>query len=87
MREIRRGGQVFFLYNDVATIEQMYNRLSELIPELRITIAHGQMPEQELEQTIKDFIHQRYNLLLCSTIIETGIDISQCQYYSDLPCR
>lgn len=75
LREIRRGGQVFFLYNDVATIEQMYNRLSELIPELRIAIAHGQMAEQELEQTIKDFIHQRYNLLLCSTIIETGIDI------------
>ena len=75
LREIRRGGQVFFLYNDVASIEQMYRRLSELVPELRIAIAHGQMPEHELEQTIKDFIHQRYNLLLCSTIIETGIDI------------
>ena len=75
LREVRRGGQVFFLYNDVASIEQMYNRLSELIPELRIAIAHGQMPEHELEQTIKDFVHQRFNLLLCSTIIETGIDI------------
>ena len=75
LREIRRGGQVFFLYNDVASIEHMYNRLTELIPELRIAIAHGQMPEHELEQTIKDFVHQRYNLLLCSTIIETGIDI------------
>ncbi len=75
LREVRRGGQVFFLYNDVASIEHMYNRLSELIPELRIAIAHGQMPEHELEQTIKDFIHQRFNLLLCSTIIETGIDI------------
>lgn len=75
IREIRRGGQVFFLYNDVASIERMYQRLQELIPELRIAIAHGQMPETELERTIKDFIRQRYNLLLCSTIIETGIDI------------
>lgn len=75
LREIRRGGQVFFLYNDVATIEQMYNKLLELMPELRIAIAHGQMPESQLEQTIKDFVQQRYNLLLCSTIIETGIDI------------
>lgn len=76
LREIRRGGQVFFLYNDVATIEQMYERLQNLVPELRTAIAHGQMPEHDLEQTIKDFIQQRYNLLLCSTIIETGIDIS-----------
>jgi len=75
LREIRRGGQVFFLYNDVATIERMQDRLLNLMPELRIAIAHGQMPENELEQTIKDFINQRYNLLLCSTIIETGIDI------------
>lgn len=75
LREIRRGGQVFFLYNDVASIMQMYDKLLDLLPELRIAIAHGQMPEQQLEQTIKDFIHQRYNLLLCSTIIETGIDI------------
>ncbi|MEN9946600.1 MAG: transcription-repair coupling factor [Pseudomonadota bacterium] len=76
LREIRRGGQVFFLYNDVATIEQMADELIKLLPELRIAIAHGQMPENNLEQTIKDFIHQRYNLLLCSTIIETGIDIA-----------
>ncbi|RTK98510.1 MAG: transcription-repair coupling factor, partial [Proteobacteria bacterium] len=75
LREIRRGGQIFFLYNDVASIQQMYDKLLDLLPELRIAIAHGQMPEQQLEQTIKDFIHQRYNLLLCSTIIETGIDI------------
>ena len=76
LREIRRGGQVFFLYNDVATIEQMHDKLVELMPELRIAIAHGQMRENELEQTIKDFINQRFNLLLCSTIIETGIDIA-----------
>lgn len=75
LREIRRGGQVFFLYNDVATIEKMYNKLIDILPELRIAIAHGQMPENQLEQTIKDFVQQRYNLLLCSTIIETGIDI------------
>lgn len=75
LREIRRGGQVFFLYNDVATIEKMHDKLIDILPELRIAIAHGQMPENQLEQTIKDFVHQRYNLLLCSTIIETGIDI------------
>lgn len=75
LREVRRGGQVFFLYNDVASIERMFERLINLMPELRIAIAHGQMPEAQLEQTIKDFINQRFNLLLCSTIIETGIDI------------
>ncbi len=75
LREIRRGGQVFFLYNDVATINKMYDRLTAIMPELRIAIAHGQMNEQLLEQTIHDFVKQRYNLLLCSTIIETGIDI------------
>lgn len=76
MREIRRGGQIFFLYNDVATISTMYNTLSELMPELQIAIAHGQMNEHNLELTIRDFIAQKYNLLLCSTIIETGIDIA-----------
>jgi transcription-repair coupling factor (superfamily II helicase) len=76
LRELRRGGQVFFLYNDVANIEKMYNRLHELMPELSIAIAHGQMNETVLEQTIREFIHQKYNLLLCSTIIETGIDIA-----------
>ncbi len=75
LREIRRGGQVFFLYNDVVSIEKMHDKLVELLPELRIAIAHGQMNENALEQTIKDFINQKFNLLLCSTIIETGIDI------------
>lgn len=75
LREIRRGGQVFFLYNDVASINQMYDRLIKLVPQLRIAIAHGQMNEHDLEFTIKNFIRQQYNLLLCSTIIETGIDI------------
>ncbi len=75
LREVKRGGQVFFLYNDVATINQMYERLINIAPELNIAIAHGQMNEHNLEHTIKDFINQRYHILLCSTIIETGIDI------------
>ena len=74
-REIRRGGQVFFLYNDVASINLMYDKLIQLMPELRVAIAHGQMNGSVLEQTIRDFIRQKYNVLLCSTIIETGIDI------------
>ncbi len=75
LRETRRGGQVFFLYNDVATIIQMYDKLTKLMPDLSIAIAHGQMNEHNLEVVIRDFIQQKYNLLLCSTIIETGIDI------------
>lgn len=75
LRELRRGGQVFFLYNDVANIESMYRRLNDLMPELNIAIAHGQMNETTLELTIRDFVLQKYNLLLCSTIIENGIDI------------
>ena len=76
LREIRRGGQVFFLYNDVKNIEQMHERLNRLIPEVRIRVAHGQMNEHVLEQSIRDFIQQRYHILLCSTIIESGIDIA-----------
>ena len=75
MREILRGGQVYFLHNDVATIEKMAANLAELLPEALIGIAHGQMRERELEQKMSDFYHQRFNLLLCSTIIETGIDV------------
>lgn len=74
-REILRGGQVYFLHNDVDKIENMAQDLEALMPEARIGIAHGQMPERELEKVMSDFYHQRYNLLLCSTIIETGIDI------------
>lgn len=74
-REIMRGGQVYFLHNDVDKIEDMAQDLEALLPEARIAIAHGQMPERELEKVMGDFYHQRYNLLLCSTIIETGIDI------------
>jgi len=75
LRELKRGGQVYFLHNDVATIEARRTSLSELLPEARIAVAHGQMPERELESVMRDFIAQRHNLLLCSTIIETGIDV------------
>ncbi|MCC5450131.1 transcription-repair coupling factor [Rheinheimera sp. UJ51] len=75
MREILRGGQVYFLHNDVASIEKMAADLQELIPEANIAIAHGQLRERELEQIMADFYHQRFNVLLCSTIIETGIDV------------
>lgn len=74
-REILRGGQVYFLHNDVDKIEDMAQDLEALLPEARIGIAHGQMAERELEKVMSDFYHQRYNLLLCSTIIETGIDV------------
>ncbi|HSV34560.1 MAG TPA: transcription-repair coupling factor [Ramlibacter sp.] len=75
LRELKRGGQVYFLHNEVETIENRRQRLEELLPEARIAVAHGQMPERELERVMRDFIAQRYNLLLCSTIIETGIDV------------
>ncbi len=75
LREIKRGGQVFFLHNDVKSMEKMARELEALVPEARIEIAHGQMPERELERIMLDFYHQRFNLLLCSTIIESGIDI------------
>ncbi|HJV07569.1 MAG TPA: transcription-repair coupling factor [Chromobacteriaceae bacterium] len=75
LRELKRGGQVFFLHNEVDTIENMREKLTELIPEARIGVAHGQLRERELEQVMRDFLQQRFNLLLCSTIIETGIDI------------
>ncbi|MCS4307211.1 transcription-repair coupling factor (superfamily II helicase) [Rheinheimera pacifica] len=75
MREILRGGQVYFLHNDVASIEKAATDLAELLPEAIIGIAHGQMRERELEQIMSDFYHQRFNVLLCSTIIETGIDV------------
>jgi transcription-repair coupling factor (superfamily II helicase) len=75
LRELKRGGQVYFLHNEVETIQHRRDKLAELLPEARIAIAHGQMPERELERVMRDFIAQRYNLLLCSTIIETGIDV------------
>ncbi|MFP1724658.1 transcription-repair coupling factor [Lonsdalea quercina] len=75
LRETLRGGQVYYLYNDVENIEKAAQRLSELVPEARITIGHGQMRERDLERVMNDFHHQRFNVLVCTTIIETGIDI------------
>ena len=75
LRELKRGGQVYFLHNEVETIENRRQALEKILPEARIAIAHGQMPERELERVMRDFVAQRYNLLLCSTIIETGIDV------------
>uniref|UniRef100_UPI00333FFD6F transcription-repair coupling factor n=1 Tax=Methylibium sp. TaxID=2067992 RepID=UPI00333FFD6F len=74
MRELKRGGQVYFLHNEVETIENRRRALGELLPEARIAVAHGQMPERELERVMREFVAQKHNLLLCSTIIETGID-------------
>ncbi|MFM8624496.1 MAG: transcription-repair coupling factor [Betaproteobacteria bacterium] len=75
MRELKRGGQVYFLHNEVETILNRRDALQALLPEARIAVAHGQMPERELERVMKEFVAQRHNLLLCSTIIETGIDV------------
>ncbi|MGY3570141.1 transcription-repair coupling factor [Vibrio paucivorans] len=75
LREIMRGGQVYFLHNQVETIDKVAADLEKLIPEARITTAHGQMRERELEKVMNDFYHQRFNLLVCTTIIETGIDV------------
>jgi len=75
LREILRGGQVYYLYNEVSTIERTAQALRELVPEARIVAAHGQMPERQLERIMSDFYHKRFNVLLCTTIIETGIDV------------
>ncbi|MBE0615344.1 MAG: transcription-repair coupling factor [Burkholderiales bacterium] len=75
LRELKRGGQIYFLHNEVQTIENMHVKLAKLLPEARIVVAHGQMRERELERAMREFHQQRYNLLLCTTIIETGIDI------------
>jgi transcription-repair coupling factor (superfamily II helicase) len=74
LREFKRGGQVYFLHNEVDTIENMKERLEALLPEARIVVGHGQLPERELERVMREFTQQKHNLLLCSTIIETGID-------------
>jgi len=74
-RELKRGGQIFYVHNKVETIEKQVAKLSELMPEARIRFAHGQMRERELEHVMSDFYHQRFSILVCTTIIETGIDI------------
>ncbi len=75
LRELRRGGQVYFVHNSVETIEKTAQQLAELVPEARIVIGHGQMRERDLEQVMLDFYHKRANMLLCTTIIESGIDV------------
>ncbi|MGB5444122.1 MAG: transcription-repair coupling factor [Psychromonas sp.] len=74
-REIMRGGQVYFLHNNVETIEKTAHELQQLVPQAKISVAHGQMNEHQLEKIMTDFYHQRQNVLVCTTIIETGIDI------------
>ena len=74
-RELSRGGQVYFLHNEVSTIARTASEVEALVPEARVRIAHGQMPERELESVMADFHRQRFNVLVCTTIIETGIDI------------
>jgi transcription-repair coupling factor (superfamily II helicase) len=75
LREIKRGGQVYFIHNRVEDIGRIGERLSKLVPEAKIQVGHGQMPERELEQVMLDFSHRRFNILLCTTIVESGIDI------------
>ncbi len=75
LREILRGGQVYFLHNEVKSIEKTARELQELVPEARIDVGHGQMRERELERVMTDFYHKRFNVMVCTTIIETGIDI------------
>ncbi|HQZ45837.1 MAG TPA: transcription-repair coupling factor [Usitatibacteraceae bacterium] len=75
LRELKRGGQAYYLWNEVETIENRREALERLLPEARVSVAHGQMRERDLERVMRDFYHQRSNVLLCSTIIETGIDV------------
>ncbi len=75
LRELLRGGQVYVLHNDVASIERMAETVRELVPEARVGVAHGQMQERQLEQVMQQFYHKKFNVLICSTIIETGIDV------------
>lgn len=74
-RELKRGGQVFYLHNNIKTINNLFTEVSDLFPDTKIAIAHGQMRERELEKIMSDFYHRKYHILICTTIIETGIDI------------
>ena len=75
LREIKRGGQVYFLHNKVEDIDRIARDIEQIMPEAKVAVAHGQMRERELEQVMLDFYHQRFNILVCTTIIDTGIDI------------
>ncbi|MCU7810375.1 MAG: transcription-repair coupling factor, partial [Candidatus Thiodiazotropha sp. (ex Notomyrtea botanica)] len=74
-RELKRGGQIYFLHNEVSTIENMAERIEALLPGIRLQVAHGQMRERQLEGIMRDFYHQRFSLLVCTTIVESGIDV------------
>ena len=74
-REINRGGQVYLLHNEVSSIEKAATKIAELVPGARVEFAHGQMRERELERIMRDFYHQRFNILVCTTIVESGIDV------------
>src|SRR5699024_1179658 len=74
-REMRRGGQIYYVHNKVQDMERVHRELSELLPEASSRIAHGQMHERELESVMLDFYHRRFDVLLCTTIIESGIDV------------
>ncbi len=88
LRELKRGGQIYFLHNDIDDHRRPWPQsFAPLLPEARIAIAHGQMPERELERVMRDFYQQRFNLLLCSTIIETGIDVADRQHHHHRPRR
>src|SRR5207237_7999279 len=75
LRELRRGGQIYFVHNEVRTIEKIGAEVQALVPEASLRIGHGQMRERDLEQLMVDFYHRRFNLLVCTTIIESGIDV------------
>src|SRR5260370_16459552 len=75
MREIRRGGQIYFVHNTIETIEKTAQAIRELVPEANVSVGHGQMRERDLEQLMLDFYHRRFNVLGCTTIIETATDV------------
>ena len=74
-RELKRGGQIYFLHNDIETIEKMAEEVENLVPQAKVKVGHGKMRERELEQVMQDFYHRRFNILVCTTIIEVCIDI------------
>jgi len=75
LRELKRGGQIYFLHNDIETIEKMAEDVENLVPQAKVKVGHGKMAERQLEQVMQDFYHRRFNILVCTTIIETGIDV------------
>ena len=87
LRELRRGGQIYFVHNEVRSIEKIAAEVQALVPEATVRIGHGQMRERDLEQLMVDFYHRRFNMLVCTTIIESGIDVPTRQHHHDQPRR